>query len=55
MTDKKALIKPEKGETKEQFKARLKAALGVGDTDTGGPADIQGKPAETGGDPDGGH
>ena len=34
MTDKKVLIKPEQGETKEEFKARLKAALGVDASDT---------------------
>jgi hypothetical protein len=33
MTDKKVLITPEQGETKEQFKARLKAALGVAEAD----------------------
>lgn len=54
MPGNRVLIKPAKGETKEQFKGRLKAALGVGDTGAGGRADVQGESAETVGDPDGG-
>lgn len=54
MTHKKALIRPEQGETKEQFKARLKAVLGVGDTGAGGREDVQGETVETVGDPNGG-
>lgn len=47
MTDKNALIKPEKGETKEQFKARLKAALGIGGMGAGAGAEVQGETPET--------
>ncbi len=46
MADKQVLIKPEKGETKEQFKARLKAALGVGNSGVAGGGDIQGETPE---------